>query len=1065
MAQWSTLKAAIANVIKTNGNQEITGQTLQNVLTSMVSSIGEHYQFAGIATPATNPGAPDGNIFYIASTAGTYPNFGGQTVAEGEVAIIKWDGQWTKLNTGIAAVKALNAGYLYAGVATPTTNPGTPKGKVFYLASQDGTYTNFGNISLDGELAALVYDTAWAKQSLGAGGGGGNMILDWNTDAPTTRKQVSTSKRKAGMQISYLDPSNGWVNEQYIGNETTDTEWGKDDNWSVFNMNMVGLEIGDNFRNGDLTHFISGKVLKEDGKAYSTASNEYVTDFINVKSGEGVVVFTKIKKPFLSLAFYENANEESFVEGINGIDADHIPGYSEITTQSFVKIEYTPKQNGYIRVGYQNSFTPAYQKYLKYATPIILSKKKYDEMAEDAELNTDIELSPMPEPYYKGYITISSGKMNIIDSPNENDRVYFIFVPKGCRIKAITAQVNCFIAYKEFIDKLFLHPMVFQRNQTQLELLAEENLYIGIGYNPTMGDTSGGKKLPCVSIKGKFKQLEESINSKENISLKDIDGVEDCSLENLFNPATTLAYDSEFANKVYSAIGRKTDETGCYSAPISCKEGDYFTRTGLGTGIVVVMDASGNILGDIKNAAYNSTIQIKASEDQDFSSAASVSFVVMIAEKNDVKITKAKYVPSYTGDFLVIPKLQIKQENMSSDVVTYVKGTSGKKYELQIDDSEGSPALKFVALEGIPSSQLPSDFPKLKVTGDFSKYYDYAIFSVRNAGTPYIIQINSRGEVIRYLQKDITCFKTLVEKGKRYYYGATGTPNNSSGELLIYEEDRETFKQVGDAVKFTTGEVIEPHDTLVISVSDRHYILQRYVPNATTTVDGSAKTVIALHVEEQYSGKQVWLWKSEDYPELWNDSHQQGSNSDYLHNNTICLDKDGNLCLNNKYANQILVIKRTWDNEEHTGSIGGILWKIGGDSNKPGYDVSTRVKTSSSQQWYESHSALVNSNGLWNMFDNRANAPSRILEFEIDYDAKTLKEGTFKAYTTKSYFGRYQGSADKLGEGIYLVSWGSTKSSGTPMLGVYDFIHNKTIFEMDSDNIGRSVYRVYGFKK
>ena len=32
MANWATLKAAIAGIIKTNGNQEITGQLLQNVL-------------------------------------------------------------------------------------------------------------------------------------------------------------------------------------------------------------------------------------------------------------------------------------------------------------------------------------------------------------------------------------------------------------------------------------------------------------------------------------------------------------------------------------------------------------------------------------------------------------------------------------------------------------------------------------------------------------------------------------------------------------------------------------------------------------------------------------------------------------------------------------------------------------------------------------------------------------------------------------------------------------------------------------------------------------------------
>lgn len=75
MANWSTLKAAIANIIKTNGNQEITGQLLQNVLNNIVSSVGENSTFAGIATPATNPGVPDGNVFYFANEPGIYSNF------------------------------------------------------------------------------------------------------------------------------------------------------------------------------------------------------------------------------------------------------------------------------------------------------------------------------------------------------------------------------------------------------------------------------------------------------------------------------------------------------------------------------------------------------------------------------------------------------------------------------------------------------------------------------------------------------------------------------------------------------------------------------------------------------------------------------------------------------------------------------------------------------------------------------------------------------------------------------------------------------------------------------
>lgn len=77
MGNYEELKQAVSDVIKTNGNQEITGAILQNALLSIISTVGGNATFAGIATPTTNPGTPDQNIFYIASDNGTYVNFGG----------------------------------------------------------------------------------------------------------------------------------------------------------------------------------------------------------------------------------------------------------------------------------------------------------------------------------------------------------------------------------------------------------------------------------------------------------------------------------------------------------------------------------------------------------------------------------------------------------------------------------------------------------------------------------------------------------------------------------------------------------------------------------------------------------------------------------------------------------------------------------------------------------------------------------------------------------------------------------------------------------------------------
>ena len=164
MGNYEQLKQAVSNVIKTNGTQSITGQVLQNTLLTMINSLGDNYQFVGVATTATNPGTPDQNVFYLAGE-GTYVNFSNLTIEVGQLGVLKWNG-------------------------------------------------------------------TWSKQTLEIGAGGGSMILDWNTDVATTRKQVISKLRKPGMQISYKDPINGWIKEQYIGTAITDLEWVKDSNWN-----------------------------------------------------------------------------------------------------------------------------------------------------------------------------------------------------------------------------------------------------------------------------------------------------------------------------------------------------------------------------------------------------------------------------------------------------------------------------------------------------------------------------------------------------------------------------------------------------------------------------------------------------------------------------------------------------------------------------------------------------------------------------------------------------------------------------------------------------------------
>lgn len=102
MGNYEQLKQAISDVIKTNGNQEITGAIMQNTLLSIISTVGSNATFAGIATPETNPGTPDQNAFYLASQPGIYSNFGGVELTDQVIIFINKEGNWKKLNSGIA---------------------------------------------------------------------------------------------------------------------------------------------------------------------------------------------------------------------------------------------------------------------------------------------------------------------------------------------------------------------------------------------------------------------------------------------------------------------------------------------------------------------------------------------------------------------------------------------------------------------------------------------------------------------------------------------------------------------------------------------------------------------------------------------------------------------------------------------------------------------------------------------------------------------------------------------------------------------------------------------------
>lgn len=95
---YNALNNLIDAYIYANGVQAITGQILNGVLKQMVSQLGSGYHLMGVAGPGTVPEQNDFAMAYFAATAGEYTDFGGITLAAGEVAVLltSGNGSWSK---------------------------------------------------------------------------------------------------------------------------------------------------------------------------------------------------------------------------------------------------------------------------------------------------------------------------------------------------------------------------------------------------------------------------------------------------------------------------------------------------------------------------------------------------------------------------------------------------------------------------------------------------------------------------------------------------------------------------------------------------------------------------------------------------------------------------------------------------------------------------------------------------------------------------------------------------------------------------------------------------------
>lgn len=208
-----------------------------------------------MALVATNPATP--NVYDQYKVGGGSKKFS-ELPYQGLPCLQELGDSTTSPLSQKAITDWINKGYQFRGIATPSTNPGTPDWPVFYIATEAGTYSNFNDISVaDGEAVILEWnDGAWTKKTTGLAtkqeiiydisshnSGAVFESLQALLSSSNLSTLIPTSVRHGGMSIRFVQSSdNKYVQYRLISTlfSTNEADWqGVDDVPTAGSDNLV----------------------------------------------------------------------------------------------------------------------------------------------------------------------------------------------------------------------------------------------------------------------------------------------------------------------------------------------------------------------------------------------------------------------------------------------------------------------------------------------------------------------------------------------------------------------------------------------------------------------------------------------------------------------------------------------------------------------------------------------------------------------------------------------------------------------------------------------------------
>lgn len=457
MADFSALKTSIQNYIKQNGNEEITGNLLQQVLLSMVTTLGDS-AINDLVTALNNEVTARQN-------------------ADGTL-----QGNINTLQGVVNGIKAnIDNGYVYAGIANPSTTPAS--GKVFYLALTAGTYTNFGATVVPQGINILKYNgSAWSLDSfLGldnaptqgsnnlvkSGGVLDSIIKDGSafdlsaynsgttyadlSAALTALNALPAAYKKGGMSMKFVHTSdNKYVQYSFPLFTFTDAQFSNVANWQAVKFALkIYTSTTDNFL--DVTNVITAYRINNSGQFVDNNYGGVISQFIYVGDAyslkiSGYTAADNRGVVFLSEAVYDNSK---VIDGYKPFGNGAESGFLVPEGANFVVVNLkynSTYSDDYANLKLSKSTTAATQSY----SPKFLFNGDEVDLYNSIKKNTGDVAILKKETQVKLYTCSTAESSNkIVDGYATTDYTYIDggafkikFTNKNTKVAPVTLQMN-----------------------------------------------------------------------------------------------------------------------------------------------------------------------------------------------------------------------------------------------------------------------------------------------------------------------------------------------------------------------------------------------------------------------------------------------------------------------------------------------------------------------------------------------------------------------------------------------------------------------------------------------